>query len=316
MVFGLAMKLPFFMIKENYKMIKINDVIEVLKPISSIVNLPNQSIDSVIKSDVNNRLDNVIFWVSIKFKDTLKDFTNGCVICSELPLQMSINCNYLIFENPREAFQKLLAHFFTPAVSFIIAKSAIVPENIKNSTKVSIGENVVIEENVSFGENVIIGHNTVICKGTKIGNNVIIGHNNTIGGVGFGYEKDENGNFQLIQHLGGVIIGNNVEIGNNTCIDKAVLGNTIIGDGTKIDNLVHIAHNIEIGKNCAIIANAMIGGSTKIADGVWVAPSATLRDGLNVSKNAVVGLGAVLTKSIGENEVWAGNPAKKFEPKQ
>jgi UDP-3-O-[3-hydroxymyristoyl] glucosamine N-acyltransferase len=297
-------------------MIKINEVIEALKPKSSMVNFPNQLIESVIKSDVNNRLENVIFWVSIKFKDTLKDYTNGCILCSELPIQMSKNCNYLVFENPREAFQKLLAHFFTPPVSFTIAKSAIVPEVIKSSQKVSIGENVVIEENVSVGENVIIGHNTVICNGTKIGNNVVIGHNNTIGGVGFGYEKDETGAFQLIQHIGGVIIGNDVEIGNNTCIDRAVLGNTIIGKGTKIDNLVHIAHNIEIGENCAIIANAMIGGSTKIADGVWVAPSATLRDGLSISKNSIIGLGAVLTKSIGENEIWAGNPAKKFEPKQ
>ncbi len=296
-------------------MIKINDVIELLKPRSSIVNLPNQLVRSVIKSDTSNRFDDVIFWVSIKFKDTLKDYTNGCIICSELPVQISENCNYLVFENPREAFQKLLAHFFAPIITFNIAKSACVPEKIKNSTKICIGENVVIEDNVSIGENVIIGHNTVICSGTKIGSNVIIGHNNTIGGVGFGYEKDDNGVFQLIQHIGGVIINDDVEIGNNTCIDRAVLGDTIIGKGTKIDNLVHVAHNVEIGENCAIIANAMIGGSTKIADGVWVAPSATLRDGLNVSKNAIVGLGAVLTKSIGENEVWAGNPAKKFEPK-
>ena len=309
------MRLLLYMIKDILTMIKINSIIEVLKPTASLINVPNQLINSVIKSDINNSFDNVIFWVSNKFKDTLKDYTNGCILCGELPLQISNNCNYLIFENPREAFQKLLANFFTPAVSFIIAKSAVIPNSLKKNPKLSIGENVVIEENVTIGNNVIIGHNTVLCNGTKVGNNVIIGHNNTIGGIGFGYEKDDSGVFQLIQHLGGVIIEDNVEIGNNTCIDRAVLGHTIIGNGTKIDNLVHIAHNVIIGKNCAIIANSMIGGSTVLQEGVWVAPSATIRDGLKIEKNGIIGLGAVLTKSIGEDEIWAGNPAKKFEKK-
>jgi len=297
-------------------MVKLKDIIEALKPYAVHINGENTLIGKVIKSDVANKTDNVIFWVSPKFNNTLSQYSHGVIICDHIPLIKNENCNFIAFENPRKAFQELLKLFYSEQVEYKIASSAKIAKEIVIGKRIKIGENVVIEKNCEIGENVIIGNNNVICAGTKIRNNVVIGHNNTIGGVGFGYEKDSKGIFHLIQHLGGVIIEDNVEIGNNTCIDKAVLGDTIIGAGTKVDNLVHIAHNVIIGSNCAIIANSMIGGSTVIKDGAWIAPSAALRDGLYVEKNSVIGLGAVLTKSTSENEIWAGNPAKKFEKKQ
>lgn len=107
-------------------------------------------------------------------------------------------------------------------------------------------------------------HNTVILKDTIIEDNVVIGANNTIGGVGFGYEKDREGNFELIPHIGNVHIKRNVEIGNNTCIDRAVLGSTILEENVKVDNLVHIAHGVFVGRNSVVIANAMVAGSVNI----------------------------------------------------
>ena len=139
--------------------------------------------------------------------------------------------------------------------------------------------------------------------------------NTTIGGTGFGYEKNTDGEFELFPHIGGVRIEKNVDIGANTCIDRGTLGNTIIGAGSKIDNLVHIAHNVKIGRNCAIIAHSMIGGSTVINDNCWVAPSACVRDGISIGSNSIIGLGSVVVKPIPDNEVWAGNPARKFEKK-
>ena len=94
-----------------------------------------------------------------------------------------------------------------------------------------------------------------------VGKNVIIHSNTVIGADGFGYQRNKDGSFEKFPHIGGVIIEDHVEIGANTCIDRGALGNTIIRNGAKIDNLVHIAHNVVIGQNTAVIANAMIGGS-------------------------------------------------------
>lgn len=88
------------------------------------------------------------------------------------------------------------------------------------------------------------------------------------------------------------------------------MGNTIIKKGAKIDNLVNILHNVEIGENCCIVANAMIGGSTNIENNTWISPSATLRDGLIIGANSTIGMAAVVTKNIPDSEIWTGNPVK------
>jgi UDP-3-O-[3-hydroxymyristoyl] glucosamine N-acyltransferase LpxD len=171
----------------------------------------------------------------------------------------------------------------------------------------------VIEKDCTIGTRSKIGHNTVLLRGTQVGDDVIIGCNNTIGGTGFGYEKDDEGNYTIMPHLGNVVIHNKVEIGNNTCIDRAVIGSTIIGENVKIDNLVHIAHGVVIGKNSLIIANAMIGGSTVIGENCWVAPSASVINKGQVADNATVGMGAVVTKPVEKNSTVAGNPARTTE---
>jgi UDP-3-O-[3-hydroxymyristoyl] glucosamine N-acyltransferase len=295
-------------------MLNLNNLIDALKPKHFYLNNENVLIKNVIKSNIENNIEGVIFWVSPKFNSMLESFKVGTIICSDLPLNyLETKCNYLVFDNPRKAFQLLLHNFFKEPVINSIAKSASIHPTVKLSQDIFIGENVVIEKNCVIGNNVFIGHNTIIHSNTIIGNDVNIGANNTIGGTGFGYEKDENGKLQPIHHIGGVVIHNKVDIGNNTCIDKAVLENTIIGEGSKIDNLVHISHNVNIGKNCVIIAHAMIGGSTEIGDNAWIAPNVALRDGLKIGDQALVGLGSVVIKSVPENEIWLGNPAKKYK---
>ena len=148
---------------------------------------------------------------------------------------------------------------------------------------------------------------------TIIGNNVTIGCNNTIGGVGFGYEKDEFGEYKLIKHIGNVVINDGVEIGNNTCIDRGVIGSTIIGENCKIDNLVHIAHGVNIGKNSLIIANSMIAGSVTIGKNVWIAPSTSVINGAKIGDNSMTGIGTVVIRDIGNNELHIGIPSKKIK---
>lgn len=154
-----------------------------------------------------------------------------------------------------------------------------------------------------------INSTATIYENVKIGRNVIINAGAVIGAEGFGYEPDEDGTLVQFPHIGGVIIEDNVEIGANTCIDRGALGDTIIGEGTKIDNLVHVAHNVVIGKNCRIICLVGIGGSVEIGDGSFVGISASIKNQKKIGKNVVIGMGAVVTKDVPDNTTVIGNPA-------
>jgi len=133
----------------------------------------------------------------------------------------------------------------------------------------------------------------------------------SIGGDGFGYEWDGEKLVEFPQR-GDVRIGRDVRIGANVCIDRATLeGNaTEIGDGTKIENLVHIAHNVKIGKHCMIGAGTVIGGSAEIGDRVCIWGGCFIERKLKIGNGAEIRGGSALFSDVGENEVWAGNPAK------
>lgn len=179
-----------------------------------------------------------------------------------------------------------------------------------------IGDNVRIGPFSVIGPDVVIGNGTRVGPGTLIQHAVIgqdcsIGANVAIGGEGFGYEDDEEtGEVLEFPHIGTVRIGDRVRIGSSTCVDRAALGETFIGNDSKIDNLVHIAHNVRVGERCKIIALAIIGGSVSIGDDSWIAPAAAVRDWRNIGRKALVGIGAVVTKDIPDEATVVGNPAK------
>lgn len=168
-----------------------------------------------------------------------------------------------------------------------------------------------IDKNSKIGENTDVAPGVIIYAGVTIGKNCIIHAGTVIGADGFGYEQDpKTGEWFKIAHLGGVIIGDNVEIGANTCIDRGTLGDTIIEDGVKIDNLVHIAHNVHMKKNSVVIAQSMIAGSCIIEKGAWIAPCSAIREGRTIGKNALVGLGSVVVKNVEDDQTVMGVPAK------
>lgn len=173
-----------------------------------------------------------------------------------------------------------------------------------------IGPNVFIDTGVEIGANTVIEPNVVIFKGTKIGRNCLIRANATIGGDGFGYERDNTGKPIKFVHLGGVEIGDNVEIGACACIAKGTLGNTIIENDAKIDNLVHVAHNCVIREGAFVIATSILCGGVEVGKNAWIAPNATVTQKAKVGEGSIVGLGAVVTKDVESNAIVAGNPAK------
>lgn len=146
----------------------------------------------------------------------------------------------------------------------------------------------------------------------KIGKNVRIGPGCRIGFDGFGYAKNEEGVWENFPHRGGVTLEDDVEVGSNTCIDRGVLSDTIIGKGTKIDNLVHIGHNAKIGRNCVITAQCTMGRSI-IGDDVWIGICSSIRPGVNVGKGALIGMGSVVVRDVEEYALVYGVPARFIE---
>jgi UDP-3-O-[3-hydroxymyristoyl] glucosamine N-acyltransferase len=257
--------------------------------------------------------DGELMWLSDKNLFKLKDIKAGTIICSQLKGEhKNNNCNYIIVSNPRNAFRLILEKFFEEKISGGISKTAIIESDISSSKNLSAGEYVVIEKNCMIGNDVIIGSGTVIKSGTHIGHNVKIGCNCTIGGAGFGYEKDDNGNWQHIPHLGKVIIKDCVNIHDNVVINKGVLNDTIIEGFSKIDSMVMIAHGVKIGKNTIVCGQTSIAGSAVIGDNCWIAPNASILNKIKIGNDVFVGIGAVVVNHVPDGKKIFGNPAKNI----
>jgi UDP-3-O-[3-hydroxymyristoyl] glucosamine N-acyltransferase len=218
----------------------------------------------------------------------------------------------LIFvENPKITFLRIANKYFVTTPYKGIHQSAVIHCEAEIATNIYVGPNTYVGK-CKIGAGSIIHGNCYFYDNVTVGENVVIHANTVIGADGFGYQRNEDGSFEKFPHIGGVIIEDDVEIGANTCIDRGALGNTIIRNGAKIDNLVHIAHNVVIGRNSAVIANAMIGGSVVVGENTWIAPSASIRDQVTIGNNVTIGMSSLVTKSIPNDEVWIGSPAKKL----
>jgi UDP-3-O-[3-hydroxymyristoyl] glucosamine N-acyltransferase len=294
---------------------KIQDILKEIK-IVEFKGDTNQEIENVLPFNTLNEFNSVLMWVNEKNIGKLESLQKGVIICpSSTNIDWKTNVNYILVEKPRDAFRKVMELFFSNKAKVGIQATAFIDVTSTIGFDCFIGHNVVVEENCKIGNNVQIDHNTIIKHGTIVEDGVIIGANCTIGGVGFGYEKDVEGIYTFMPHIGNVIIHSGVEIGNNTCIDRAVLGSTILSKNVKIDNLVHVAHGVFVDENSLLIAHSMIGGSAKIGKNVWVAPNAAIINACSIGDNALIGMGAVVVKKVENDTVVIGNPAKPLERK-
>lgn len=290
---------------------------EIIKEIENLSAEGNESILINNVSTFDKADENSVVWLGSKIinKEQIINKTLAGLVISGGPLKMDeLNLTkkaVILSFNPRLDFIRVTNLLDKgPYFSGLDKSVKFVGEN-KISESVKIGASCVIS-NCTIGNNVTIYPNCTI-HNTIIGSNVNIYSGAQVGTDGFGYEIEKDGTLIKFSHFGRVIIKDNVDIGSNTCIDRGSINDTVIGEGSKIDNLVHIAHNVEIGKNCVIIAQSMIGGSVIIKDNVWVSPASVIRDGLTIGCNSLVGMGAVVLKNIPENEIWIGNPAKFFK---
>lgn len=295
-----------------------------------VIGAPEQVIRGV--SDIKDGApDTITFLFNPKHQELIDQTSASAVIVADAALLN--DKSGIVVENPRLAMVKVLK-LFEPQnnIEKGIHATAIIHKSAKIGKDVSIGaftvigqnteiaNNTVIYNNVSIGDNVVIGTNTVIYPQvaiylrTNIGNNVIVDMGTVIGSSGYGYET-ENDVHHKIPQIGSVIIEDDVEIGANCAIDRGTIGNTIIGQGTKLDNLVHIAHNVKIGKGCLLMGQVGIAGSAEIGDYCIFAGHAAVRDGVIIGNRAVFAAKSGVTKSLPGGKVYAGMPAREIREK-
>ena len=267
-------------------------------------------------ADMNHVNETTLDWVNPS--RTNKQEVAGKSLARVLLVDQSVNYvdgKVLVYvHNPKQALATVGNTFFVVKPLPGIHPTAVVDEGAVIAKTATIGAYAVIGK-AAIGERTIISPYVRIYDNVTIGDDCFVKEGAIIGGAGFGFERDEEGNRFRFPQIGGVHIGNHVDIGGNTCIDRGALSQTVIEDYAKIDNLCHIAHNVHIGKNVVVVACAEVSGSCEVGENSWVGPNACIRDQRNIGTDTLIGMGAVVVKSTGDSEVWAGNPAKEMARK-
>lgn len=217
----------------------------------------------------------------------------------------------IVCPSPKAAFFSTVRRFFCPARAAAISPHAVIEtEHIGQNVSIGhfsyLGPEVVVGDDVVIGQHVSIECPAVIGKGSVIGSGVVIGTD------GYGYYADAAEVQRRVPHLGGVQIGAYVDIGANTCVDRGTIGDTIIEDHAKIDNLCHIAHNAHIKRHAMVVALSMLAGSTTVGEKAYIAPGAMVLNQKTVGDGSMVGMGAVVFNDVPEGKLVIGVPARVF----
>jgi len=220
--------------------------------------------------------------------------------------------NPVLKENPTIHSMAYISDYAKIGKKVSIRPGACIEKGVKIGDGCKVGSNTFIGENTILGNNCDLKANVSVYYNTNIGANVIIHSGTTIGSDGFGFVTIE-GSHEKIPQTGNVVIKNDVEIGSNCSVDRGTIGNTIIGEMTKIDNLVHIAHNVKIGKGCLITAGFAVAGSTEIGDFCTFAGQVGIAPHLKIGNKSIVASKSGVTKSLKGKKVYAGFPARDIK---
>lgn len=274
------------------------------------------------------------FLANPKYEEYL--YTTGAsviLLSQELRLKKPLTATLIRVADPYKAFATLLTYYqksiaknkqgreepvyLSPDIT--LGEQVYLGAFVYAGQQVCIGHNTKIYPNVFLGDNVSIGHDTVIHPGViiyqdcKIGNHVIIHAGTVIGSDGFGFAPNPDGSFQKIPQIGNVVVEDHVEIGANTTIDRATMGSTIIKSGAKLDNLIQIAHNVEIGQATVIAAQTGISGSTRIGKQVMIGGQAGIVGHIQIADGSKINAQSGVTKSIKQpNGSVTGTPAYEY----
>jgi UDP-3-O-[3-hydroxymyristoyl] glucosamine N-acyltransferase len=295
---------------------------------------PHEKVNTVSKIE-EGKTNSLCFLANPTYKEHLYSTDASIVIINknfvlEKPVKKS--CALVRVEDAYQAFSKLLEIYNSFKNQKIgidkqtsISDSATLGENLyigaftAISDHATIGDNVKIYPQCYIGDNVKIGKNTLIFAGVKIYHDCVIGDNcilhagSVIGSDGFGFAPNKEGGFNKIPQIGNVIIGNDVEIGSNNSIDRATMGSTVLDDGVKTDNLVHIAHNVSVGKNTVLAGQTGISGSTKIGENCMTGGQVGITGHITIGNNVKIAGKSAVSKSFKDNYILQGTPAFEYK---
>lgn len=274
------------------------------------------------------------FLANLKYEEHLYHTRASVVIINEsLELKQPVSATLVRVPDAYTAFATLLAKYQemkTHQLTGIqepayISKTAVLGEQIFVGAFVHIGEQVKVGKNVKLfpgvvlGDNVTVGDNTILHAGVKIyfdcviGSNVVIHAGTVIGSDGFGYAPQADGSYRKVPQIGNVVIEDHVEIGANTTIDRATIGSTIIRTGVKLDNLIQIAHNVEVGAHTVIAAQTGVSGSTKIGRYTMIGGQVGVVGHITIADGTKINAQSGVTKTIKHpNRSFNGTPAQDF----
>ena len=303
-----------------------------LEEIAKLINAKIYNSDNELlisgAADVDNAKKGDITFIT--FNSTLNKLkasrASACIVSKYCASSIPDGMVCLEVSDPHTAYA-IIAQKFYPKDKFIpkISDKSELPDKYKSSKNIRVDPYAVIEKDAVIGENVWVGSGSYIGRGVIIGNgtrihsnvtiecaeigdNVLIYAGARIGQKGFGFAPSAKGH-SVIPQVGKVIINKNVEIGANSCIDRGSYGATVIGEGTFIDNLVHIAHNVQIGKFCAIAGQVGIAGSATIEDYCMFGGQVGVGGHIKIGKGSQAGGQAGITKSLEEGSKVSGTPA-------
>jgi UDP-3-O-[3-hydroxymyristoyl] glucosamine N-acyltransferase len=309
----------------KFKYQEIKDFL-ISKSISINSKVDNDFIFNNLSSINNSNPYSITFFNNNNYIDSLsKTKASACLIEDKYKKLLSSDCIAIVVDDPYEAFAQLtnLFEFKTDHLKKFISDTAILHNDNSLSSNISIHNFVIIKESVKIQENCIIYDNSVIGPNVSLGKNTIIKPNCTIsnsiigndcviqsgciiGDSGFGFTLK---NKTEIKHIGNVVIGNNTQIGSNTTIDRATLDSTILGNNVRIDNLVQIAHNVNVGDQTVIAAQTGIAGGAKIGNNCIIGGQAGIAGHISVGNNVTIAAKSGVTKNIKNNSIIAGFPA-------
>ncbi|MBW7890602.1 MAG: UDP-3-O-(3-hydroxymyristoyl)glucosamine N-acyltransferase [Chitinophagaceae bacterium] len=294
---------------------------------------PNANVHSFNKIEVAGE-GQLAFLANPKYEDYLYTTRASIVIINQSQqLKEKTNSTLIRVPDAYSAFAALLAKYqeimeqqltglqenaYVAATATIgndvfIGSYAYVSEHAEIGNRAKLYPHSFVGEKVSIGEGAIIHPSVTIYHGCKIGRNVIIHAGAVIGSDGFGFAPQQDGTYSKIPQIGNVIIEDNVEIGANSTIDRATIGSTIIRKGAKIDNLVHLAHNVEIGQHTAIAAQSGVSGSTKIGNHVMIGGQAGIVGHITIADGARINAQSGVSKSIKQPKAAVtGSPAYDY----
>jgi UDP-3-O-[3-hydroxymyristoyl] glucosamine N-acyltransferase len=216
----------------------------------------------------------------------------------------------LVVDNPRLVFAKAVTALLGAGQVASVHPTAAVAASARIGKSVTIGAYCVIEEEVEIGDHTVLRNHVTVTRGCRIGRHCLIKSGTVIGEKGFGFEFEPDGTPYPLPHVGGVVIGDHCEVGSLTTIVGGTIEPTVLMDHCKIDDHVHIAHNVTVGRRALVIACAEVSGSVRVGDDAWVAPNASILESLTIGPRAMVGLGAVVNKDVPPNTIVVGNPGK------